>query len=278
MVKRDSIPLDESGFTASIHRHDAPKAVVVLAGATAVPERYYFPFSMWLAEQGYHVVTFNYRGTGLDSRVKQSPCRKLDWFTYDIDIVLKKTRALFPELPMVLLGHSAGAQGLGFFNLPHNTVGLVSVCASSGFLGNVKNRFITTILMKGYLRLSLFFLGYGQLKCLGLGLNLAPHICTDWIQWCSQPGYVHGDASVRTTMEMDYPIKLTQPMLQINVSDDPYATDKNVDDFWRFYTRNQVSKRLVAASPETKIGHVGFFNRKNKSQWSTVTQWLSTIV
>jgi len=278
MGKREQVKLDGGGITVSIHTCDNPKAVVVLAGATAVPEQYYFPFSAWLVEQGYHVVTFNYRGTGRDSRVKHSRCRKLDWFTGDIDGVLKNIHTLFPDLPLVLLGHSAGAQGLGFFEFPKNMIGFISVCASSGFLRNTKNRFITTILLKYYLRLSLLLLGYGQLKHFGFGLNLAPQICNDWIRWCSRPGYVHGDASVRKKINIDYPIMLTLPVLQVDVSDDPYASDKNINDFWRFYSRDNVSKKLVSACVDNKIGHIGFFNRKNKKQWGIITEWLQTII
>lgn len=278
MGKREQLVLDGGNIVASIHAYDQPKAVVVLAGATAVPEQYYFPFSAWLVEQGYHVVTFNYCGTGRDSSVKHSRCRKLDWFTNDIDRVLNNIHRLFPDLPLVLLGHSAGAQGLGFFKCPKSMVGFVSVCASSGFLGNIKNRFITTVLLKYYLRLSLFFLGYGQLKHLGFGLNLAPQVCNDWIRWCSRPGYVHGDTAIRKEIDIHYPIALTLPMLQIDVSDDPYASDKNIDDFWRFYRRDKVSKQLVSACLGNKIGHMGFFNRKNKKQWAIIAEWLQTII
>ena len=44
-----------------------PLANLVLGAAMGVRQAYYEPFARWLAEQGYRVTTFDYRGVG-DSR------------------------------------------------------------------------------------------------------------------------------------------------------------------------------------------------------------------
>ena len=50
-------------------RAAAPLAQVVVAGAMGVQQSYYQAFARWLAEQGYGVTTFDYRGHGLSLQV-----------------------------------------------------------------------------------------------------------------------------------------------------------------------------------------------------------------
>ena len=40
------------------------RGAVVIVPAMATPARFYAAFASWLAESGFHVLTFDYRGTG----------------------------------------------------------------------------------------------------------------------------------------------------------------------------------------------------------------------
>src|SRR5690554_7603838 len=66
-----------------------------------------------LSEQGFAVLAFSNRGIG-DSR-NDTPLAELsadlvDWGTLDLPAALDQLIALAPNLPVTLVGHSAGAQ------------------------------------------------------------------------------------------------------------------------------------------------------------------------
>jgi predicted alpha/beta hydrolase len=77
-------------------RAAAPLAQVVVAGAMGVQQSYYQAFARWLAEQGYGVTTFDYRGHGLSLQVPLRDARAdlLDW-AKDCELVAAQLKQQF---------------------------------------------------------------------------------------------------------------------------------------------------------------------------------------
>lgn len=91
------------------------RAGVLIAPAMGVPSQRYGAFAQWLADQGFAVFTFHYRGVG-GSRPQSGSLRHLDadivtWARHDAGAALAWLRAqLAAGTPIHWLGHSLWTQ------------------------------------------------------------------------------------------------------------------------------------------------------------------------
>ncbi|WP_235609788.1 alpha/beta fold hydrolase [Azospira sp. I13] len=93
-----------------------PLGVVVINPATAVKAVYYHRYARFLAEHGFVVLTYDYRGIGASRQgnLRQwRHIRKLDWGRYDCEAALAWARQAYPDLPLHLVAHSIGGLLLG---------------------------------------------------------------------------------------------------------------------------------------------------------------------
>src|SRR5215470_16416308 len=97
----------------------ACRAGVLLVGAMGVDQQYYGAFASWLAEQGFFVVTFDYRGMG-DSRplryresLRGFEADVSTWAARDVPAAVEFIAARIDGKPLLWLGHSLGGQILG---------------------------------------------------------------------------------------------------------------------------------------------------------------------
>ena len=103
LVAPDGHPLAATRYEAP-----APKGVVVIAGATAVPQRFYRPFAESLAARGYIAITFDYRGVGgsAPTSLVGYEMDYLDWARLDLTAVIDAVAR--PDIPLLMVGHSYG--------------------------------------------------------------------------------------------------------------------------------------------------------------------------
>src|SRR4051812_43381170 len=106
---------------------------VLIMPATGVPQSYYAKFAAYLAQRGFSVLTFDYRGIGrsLSSDIREHPARMRDWATLD-------AAAAFDSLKgdICVVGHSFGGQALGLLPDPARITGAVMVGSQSGYWRN----------------------------------------------------------------------------------------------------------------------------------------------
>ena len=111
----------------------AVHASVVIGAAMGVRQDFYAGFAAWLARQGFRVTTFDYRGHGYSL---QGPMRAVratisDWVR-DYEAVIAAAQAARPGAPLLLIGHSLGAQLPGLMRENSGIDGMVGVAAGSG--------------------------------------------------------------------------------------------------------------------------------------------------
>ena len=89
-----------------------PPHYVVINSATGVRQRFYSAFAQYLADAGFHVLTWDPRGIGESRRghAKHDPTRMRDWGVLDMGAVLLHARALAGGdwSRVAVIGHSAG--------------------------------------------------------------------------------------------------------------------------------------------------------------------------
>lgn len=239
----------------------AARASVVIGGAMGVRQDYYASFAQWLAQQGFRVTTFDYRGHG-DSLV--GPLREVradlfDW-ARDYEAVISAARAARPDLPLFLLGHSLGAQLPGLLRNPGQVDGLLSVAAGSGYWRDNAPRlkrmvpYFWWVLVPLATRLCGYFPGR-RLRKVG---DLPAGVVLQWRRWCLHPQYsvgAEGESAARSYAAVRFPVRA------LSMSDDELMTWRGTHNLVNLYANAPRSVERVAPQDvqARRIGHFGFF-------------------
>ncbi len=101
-----------------------PKAVVMLVHGMCENKERYIPFMEYLASQGYASVIFDQRGHGQSVKSKEDlgymyRCGA-DGYLQDILGINRMVHERFPEIPLVLFGHSMGSLAVRAFTSEHD--------------------------------------------------------------------------------------------------------------------------------------------------------------
>ncbi|MGW0436868.1 alpha/beta hydrolase family protein [Micromonospora sp. NPDC003197] len=259
-----------------------PTAVVVIHPATATPERFYAAFAGYLAEHGLAVVTYDYRGTGKSGSPRSHrELRMRDWMDHDVPTVAAWTRRRFPQLPQLAIGHSIGGHALALGNGTEELTALALVASHAGV-----TRTIPGLVERTRVRLVLNLvgpllgavLGYVPARRIGLGEDIPAAAMTEWGRWSRHPGYFFDDPSMRAA---ERAATVTTPVLAIGLSDDPWATPRQIDAITDHLVSTKVERRTYspADAEVASIGHHGFFRRQVRhTLWPELLAWLQEQV
>ncbi|MBL8603373.1 MAG: alpha/beta fold hydrolase [Myxococcales bacterium] len=251
---------------------ERPTAAVVLAGATAVPSRYYKAFATALAREGFAVMTFDYRGVGRSREAHPAPDMR-GWFE-DINAVVSLVAERYAGLPVLYVGHSFGGHALGVSRAVATHVrAAVSVASMSGWVGHwpMPARLKIEALWRVAVPFFAGTLGYVP-GWAGLQEDLPGGVARDWAGWCLTPGYFRGALEAETA-QFD---TLAVPILFQNYSDDAYAPAAAVEEFVGWFRSATITREVLEPKRHglSSIGHFGFFREKNAALWGPVIAWL----
>lgn len=263
----DGVSLAATLFPASGADGSKARGAVFLAGAMGVAQRFYAPLATWLAEQGFTVLTFDYRGMG---RSLRGPLSKVDatvttWAELDTPAALAALIEHAPGLPLTWLGHSLGGQIVPFVpEQPHRArvEKIVTVVSGSGYWKENAEAIRRTVPLFwwGIVPLSVRLFGYYPGARLGFVGDLPRGVIEEWRRWCLHPRYSVG---VIPAMEQRY-AEVKTPITGFSFTDDELLSRRNIESLHGFYTG--AARTLHHLSPaylgRKKVGHMGFFRRE----------------
>lgn len=256
-----------------------PHAALVIHPATATPERFYANFATFLAENGIATVTYDYRGTGRSGSPRAHRYLGMrEWMECDVPAVAAWTAARFPDVPQLAIGHSLGGHAL---SLGNGTAGLAAFALLASHAGTVNA--IPDPVERFRVRLVLHLLGpalgaalgYVPARRLGLGEDIPAAAMAQWGGWSRLPRYFFDDPSMRAG---ERAATVTQPVLALGFSDDPWATPAQIDVLTSHLTAASVERRTYSPADGgvPTIGHHGFLRRAvRETLWPEVLTWLS---
>ena len=239
-------------------------AQVVVAPAMGVLQSYYQQFASWLAEQGYGVTTFDYRGHGLSL---QGPLRAaradlLDW-VQDCQRVAEQLRQQFPDQALIWIGHSVGSQlpGLAPGALPIN--GLLSVGSGSGYWRDnaAPTRRLARLFWWGVAPLVTALCGGFPGRKLGIIGDLPGGVLWQWRRWCLNPDYGIGAEGLWAAEAY---ATARYPLHALYFEDDEMMSLASVQSLLGWYKNAPSLLERVdpALAPSGRIGHMGYFREE----------------
>ncbi|MDH5032007.1 alpha/beta hydrolase family protein [Chryseobacterium cucumeris] len=247
--------------------------LLLINSATGVKQQVYFSFASYFREQGFTVITYDYRGIGLSKpknmRGFQGSMRL--WGSKDYKTITQYIKSAFKEYKKYCLGHSVGALILGMNEDSNIFEEFVFVGTQNAFVGNLKGRTkVEAYLGFGIAQpLTTSLLGYFPAHWFGLGESLPKNCAYDWRT------LILNKKSTNKLLEKidDFSKNLTQKVFVIRAEDDIWLTEKGVLSLLNnTYSNLKPTYRLIAASESDKneIGHINFFRSYNSKLWDII--------
>lgn len=253
------------------------KKVVIINTGTGILRRYYNAFSQHLCENGFTVVTYDYRGIG-ESRPKSLrgfAVTMREWGQKDIASMIDWSRQKFQPTKLFMVGHSAGGQLIGFAANKHHIDAMILVAAQSGYWGHWPlPQCLGYAALWYFMPLLANIWGYLPSKYLGLGEDLPRGVACEWAKWCRHPQYLFGHEE---TLDLSNYATLTAPVLAYSFADDSYAPKRAVEALLQNYPQARiVHKHISPAAVNVKaLGHFGFFRKTvQHTLWRETVEWL----
>ncbi len=248
-----------------------------MCSAMGVRRSHYANFAAWLADRGYTVRTFDYRGIGdsVSATVPGSTMRMQDWGELDIDAVLRDMADCGDGAPLFLVGHSCGGQ---LFGLAENSTRLDGLILAGSQQGNWRlwpfPDKLGLILAWSFL-LPLASLGrdYFPARLLRLSpIDVPVGVIRQWASWGRQKEYLF---SSRFGLDLSRYASFSFPVLVCRVSDDRFAPARATEGLLKKFPGTRIQRWYVNTEKTGHVGHFGYFrSRMQKILWVGILEWL----
>lgn len=279
---KDLVLKTADGFPLSVKLFEPanPNGKLLLVNsATGVKQQIYFSFAKYFAENGFTVLTYDYRG------INESKPEKLRgfkasmriWGTEDFRTLTNYIQENYPDYRKFCLGHSVGALILGMNKDSRIFEKFIFVGTQDAYIGNLPWKVAVKAIFGFGIALPLTsnLFGYFPAHTFALGESLPKGAAYDW------KTLILNKKSTRRLFEKieeDFSKTLTQEAFIIHAEDDPWVTLKGMESLMnRGYPNLKKTYRevKVSESPKGEIGHINFFRSFNKKLWKIVLDELS---
>ena len=258
--------------------HDPPRGAVLINSATAVPRKIYRGFASYLAQQGFAVLTYDYRGIA-GSRppsLRGVKVRMRDWAALDVAGAIDHMRHVWPKLPLSAVGHSFGGQAVGLAPNNGEITRALLVAAQAGYwrLFHSPERYRVYAMLRLLGAPIARLVGYMPGR-LGIGEDLPRDVFLEWTGWVMQPRYFFDD---KTLVALENFPRYRGALRAICVTDDPWATAPAVDLLCSGFTGTHPERIDIRPADvgAAKIGHFGFFRLEHRDTlWRDAATWLA---
>lgn len=251
--------------------------ILVIAGATGVPQSFYRRIALWFAEQGVTVLTFDYRGIAASAPITLRGFKAdyLDWAERDLAACVDWAA---DRGPTVVLGHSFGGHAYGLLPNVSRTLGLYTFATSAGWHGYMPlgKRLEALALWHAIGPVLTSLYGFLPSHMVGLGEDLPLGVYQQWKRWCAFPRYYLDDPDHDMAARLD---RVTQPVVGVNATDDDIGQPASASAFLTGYRRADLSLHTVKPSDLglNAIGHMGYVRPPASALWPDVMRFIQRV-
>jgi len=253
----------------------APKARLIVAGGTGVPQRFYRRFAEHASARGFATLTLDFRGIGLSRHTTLKGFRgdQLDWVNLDLVTVVEALAS--DTVPLFMVGHSFGGHAFGMLPNHDRVAALYTFGTGAGWHGwmTPKERLKAIVMWRAVAPAIARWKGYLAWSLLGMGEDLPLGVYRQWKRWCQLPHYFFDDPTMQYIVERFERVRA--PIIAANALDDPWAPPASRDAFMAGY-RN-ADWRGIDIDPTTigvrGLGHMGYFRAGAEALWDHALDW-----
>jgi len=256
---------------------DPPRAAVLCLPAMGVTASYYQGFAEALAAQGLAAACLDLRGNGdSDVRIRRGTAFGYWQHVMDVDAACTALRDRYPDVPLLLLGHSLGGQ-LGALQLataPGSAAGLALVAAGTPYWRS--RRFPDPLRVLAGTQTALLVssvLGYFPGNFFGFGGTQSVGVIRDWAALCR-----HGRFDIRGADRELEPLlaQVTVPVLSISLAEDWYSPRSSADHLVGKLARAPVERQHVRLPEHSSAKSSHFrWTRHPESVIPLLEQWMT---
>ncbi len=257
------------------------KKVLIVNSATAVDKKLYHHYATFMAENGYQVITYDYRGIA-SSRPKKLRGFKAsftEWGQKDFSGVINFAKKEFPDHKIVTLGHSIGGTIIGMTERNNEISGIINIAAQTAYYKDWSKDQKTKIYFLWHIVFPMITKLYGYFPGKSLGmLEDIPKGVID--QWHTRRKQTDMKIQMEATGMQFFYDDCTAKLLTLGIEDDPIGTEKAIKRIHDLFEKSDKELEMIklASVPTHKIGHFGFFSRKLKDPlWIKTLKWFDTI-
>ncbi|TGN17583.1 alpha/beta hydrolase family protein [Leptospira idonii] len=270
----------KDGFTLSLSYFPAEntdkKQVIAIHSAVGVRKSFYSPLAKFLAGNGYHVFTLDYRGIGDSGNPYQVEEGMHVWGSLDLAALHEFIFQKFPNSKLHILGHSGGGWLTGFLPPPQNLSSMVFLCVGNGYY----NSFPFPQNIKIYVSWK-FLIPYTVKKHGVLptgksyyGLPLPKNVALGWAEYGLKKDFIE-DFSLNPRAKYLENYKVSA--LSYSFSDDSVLPESTVKSMLAKFAGLKITEKHIRPEEieEKEIGHFGFLRPGHKKKlWPDLLEWL----
>ncbi len=255
--------------------------VLIINSATAVDKKLYHHYATYMMDNGYHVITYDYRGIA-SSRPKKLRGFKAsftDWGQKDFSGVIDFAKQEFPDHKIVTLGHSIGGTIIGMTQKNTEIHGIINIGAQTAYYKDWSKKQKTKIYFLWHIVFPMItkIFGYFPGKALGM-LEDIPKGVVD--QWHNRRKHTNLKKQLEDNgVELFYN-SYAFKLLTLGVEDDPIGTEAAIKRIHDLFEVSDKKLEIIKLSqvPIDQIGHFGFFRRRFKDTlWAKTLAWYDEI-
>jgi len=276
LVADDGYVLGATRFSGPFTPHSS----IVIAGATAVPQRFYRRFAEFTARQCYETVTLDYRGIGRSAPESLRDFRMdyTDWACHDLPAAIDHLAA--EGRPVYVVGHSYGGACFGLIPNHEKVAGLYAFGTGAGWHGWMPRLERPRVLALWHaigpvLTATMGYLPWSRFMS---GEDLPLDVYRQWKRWCGYPHFLLDDPRLEGVR--DTYAAITTPMVLANSIDDRWSPPISRDAIMTGYVSAPwmpVDIDPVARGITRPIGHMGYFRHSSRPLWDDVVEHFDRV-
>ncbi len=260
-----------------------PLATIVVAPGAAAEARFYRGFCEYLANQNYRVVSFDFRSVGESKIVSGhniNECGFSTWIEHDYPTVIKYAKQSAPNIPLFIVGHSAGGWMSGINSASAYVDGILGVAALSAYWRHMArpHRYAHWLAWHVLVPIATKVFGFWPGR-IGFRANMAKKFGTEFSRWARHPDFVFSDKKLQVR---ENSLNFRGSMHLLQIADDPWGTPSAVAGYAKQFPNASI-RTIESIHPTafqlSSIGHFGFFRTQNRDVlWPIAAARLSAML